>query len=355
MFVIVVYQRELIKLKILISDISVNPERRKAEPKQVEKLVKSMAVLGLISPITIDKKHILIAGLHRLEAAKLLGWEKIECTVSNLDGLQAELAEIDENVVRSNLSPAERGDLLMRRKEIYETIHPESRATYNGGQFRGNQHQNVVAAPSAATTKSFVQDTSEQTGMSPRTVRQYIQTAKNLTPEARAIIGDTDTKLGPKAALKLSRLPPEQQKEAASLLASKKIRSINEYHPEQQEKPAEQDAAVENPQEAPDEAEPDKHTSPASETVRGTALFREIVADLKNADKDFSCTPDSFLAEIASFVQTFQKELDWYNMPYYEAVYPALTPEQFRDFRRQMDAICTAVQNLIHHVEANVK
>ncbi len=42
-------------------------------------------------------------------------------------------------------------------------------------------------------------------------------------------------------------------------------------------------------------------------------------------------------------------------MPYYEAVYPALTPEQFRKFRRQMDAICTAVQNLIHHVEANVK
>jgi len=346
----------VIKLKIPISDISVNPGRRKAQPKQVEKLARSMGELGLISPITIDKKNVLIAGLHRLEAAKLLDWEEIECTLSSLDGLQAELAEIDENVVRNNLSPAERGDLLLRRKEIYETIHPASRATYNGGQFRGNQHQNVVAALSAATiTKSFVQDTSEQTGMSPRTVREYIQTAKNLTPEARAIIEDTSTRIGSKAALKLSRLPPEQQKEAAGMLASQKIRSIDDYHPAQQEESADQKAADEEAQEKPDEAEPDIHSPPAGEAIRGTPLFREIVTDLKNADKDFSCTPDSFLAEITSFVQNFQKELDWYNMPYYEAIYPALTPEQFRDFRRQMEAICTAVQNLIHHVEVNVK
>ena len=69
----------------------------------------------------------MIAGLHRLDAAKLLGWTEIECTVSSLEGLQAELAELDENFIRSELSTVEYGELLLRRKEIYEALHPETK------------------------------------------------------------------------------------------------------------------------------------------------------------------------------------------------------------------------------------
>ena len=70
----------------------------------------------------------LIAGLHRLEAARILGWTEIECTVCGLEGLQAELAEIDENVVRTALSTIEYGELLERRREIYESLYPETKA-----------------------------------------------------------------------------------------------------------------------------------------------------------------------------------------------------------------------------------
>ena len=35
--------------------------------------------------ITIDQEHTLVAGLHRLEAAKRLGWTEIECNVCTLD------------------------------------------------------------------------------------------------------------------------------------------------------------------------------------------------------------------------------------------------------------------------------
>ena len=200
----------------------------------------------------------------------------------------------------------------------------------------------------------FVADTAKKLGISRRTVEERIQTAKNLTPEVKEIIKGMDAPIPKKTALKISRLNPEQQKEVAGLLASKEIKSIKDYHPGQQEVPTEQDEADVVLQATPS-MEPVTHTSPAGEVIRGTPLFREIVSDLKNADKDFSCTPDSFLSEIAAFVQNFKKELNWYNMPYYEAVYPVLTSDQMQDFRRQMDAICTAVQNLIHHVEANVK
>ena len=60
--------------------------------------------------------YTIIAGIHHLEAAKLLGRTEIECTVCDVRGLLAELAEIDETFVRVNLSPIEFGGLPFRRK-----------------------------------------------------------------------------------------------------------------------------------------------------------------------------------------------------------------------------------------------
>ncbi len=334
-------------MKIQIFQINVNDGRRKVDPKAVQTLADSISKVGLLNPITVDRKYTLIAGLHRLEAVKLLGWSEIACTVCDLEGLEIELAEIDENLIRKELDLISESEQLARRKEIYEILHPETRRGMRNGQTSKSEATSFLEA------KPFTQDTSEKTGESRRTVEKKLKIAKDLTPGAKRIVKENS--IGIENAIRLTRLPLEQQEDAASQLASKAIRSIAEYHPAQQEEPAGQGAADGDPQEKADNTEPDVHTPPAGETIRGSALFREIVADLKNADKDFSCTPDSFLAEIASFVQNFQKELDWYNMPYYEAVYPALTPEQFRDFRRQMETICTAVQNLIHHVEVNVK
>ncbi len=90
-------------MRIPINEIKLNPGRREAEPEDIKNLADSIAELGLLNPITINQGHTLIAGRHRLEAAKLLGWAEIECTVTDLQGLQAELAEIDENFVRKNL------------------------------------------------------------------------------------------------------------------------------------------------------------------------------------------------------------------------------------------------------------
>lgn len=126
----------------------------------------------LLNPVTVDCGHTLIAGLHRLEAAKLLGWTEIECTVSGLEGLQVELAEIDENFVRADLSPVDYGNLLLRRKEIYETLHPETR---NGGDCRSEKIRSAKCASDSA--KSFVDDTAEKLGVAPSTVRRQRQKA----------------------------------------------------------------------------------------------------------------------------------------------------------------------------------
>ena len=324
-----------------ISEITVNPGRREALLGDVKELADSIAEVGLINPIMVDQAHTLIAGLHRLEAMKLLGRTEIECTVSDLDGLQVALAEIDENFVRKDLSDDEFRELLLRRKEIYESLHPETRATYDGGAFRGNQHQNVVGENFSATTKSFAQDTADKLGVSPRTVELQIQTAKNLTPEAKEII--KGTKVTKSDALKLSRLAPDQQTEAANRLVSGDIHSVDEYQPP----PA--DRELEPPAEAP------PPSVPYSSSGRQYASFEESIADLKNPDKDCSYTPDALLAELDSFIKKFHREFEWYNDPFCTVVFPDISQVQFDYIQKRFGTISTAIHDLLQQMKRSMK
>jgi len=250
-----------------ISEIKVNPERREARAEAIRKLADSISELGLLNPITVDCEHILIAGLHRLEAAKLLGWTEIECTVSDLEGLQAELAEIDENFVRNDLSDAEFRELLLRRKKVYENLHPETKAGVAQAVGMNRAMGNNVSAPGASTSKSFTSDTSEKLGISKRTVEENLQIAQNLTPTTKSIIQSTTEKIKKKDMLKLSRLSPEQQEEAASQLAAGDIHSVDEY----QQPPAEPEPGP------PPEVPPP--TVPYAPSGRHYASSEESVAD----------------------------------------------------------------------------
>lgn len=322
-------------MRIQIREIKINPGRREASPERVEELAKSIAEVGLINPITLDRANTLIAGLHRLEAAKLLGWAEVDCTVSSLEGLQAELAEIDENFVRTDLSAIEYGDLLLRRKEIYEALHPETR---NGGDRKSEKIRSAKCT--SDFSKSFVNDTAEKLGVNPSTIRRQIQTAKNMTPEAKAIIRDSGAKVTKKDAMKLSRLKPEQQKDAASQLAAQEIRSMAEYQPPEEPEPQE-----------PVTEEPAVEPPPFKLSEQQFTSFRESVAALKDTEKDFSCTPDSFLAEITAFVRKFHREIEWYSTPYYEAAFPDLSSVQLDYLHQQMESICCAANHLLHQVE----
>ena len=77
--------------------------------------VNSM-IYSLYAEIASAQDKTLITGAHRLAAAKLLGWMEIEATVSGLDGLRAELAEIDENLMRNELHYIDRGQAFKRRE-----------------------------------------------------------------------------------------------------------------------------------------------------------------------------------------------------------------------------------------------
>ena len=215
-------------MKVKISNIKINPGRREAAPEAIEELARSIAAVGLMNPITVTQDNTLIAGLHRLEAAKLLGWTEIECNSIGMSSLQAELAEIDENIVRTRLSRQELGEQFLRRKEIYEMLHPETRQGMRNGQTVKN------AKLASLETKSFAQDTAEKTGMSKRTVSRLLQIANNMTQDAKRIVQASD--IPQDTALKISRLPSDQQAEAASLLATGTVQSVEQYRQERRDR-----------------------------------------------------------------------------------------------------------------------
>ena len=215
-------------MRIKISDIKINPGRREAEAKAVEELAKSISAVGLMNPVTLDQNNTLIAGLHRLEAAKLLGWTEIECTAMGMDDVQAELAEIDENIVRTRLNRQELCEQLLRRKEIYETLHPETRHGMRNGQTAKNANLATLE------TKSFAEDTAEKTGMSKRAVSRLLQIANNLTGDARRIVEAHN--MTQDTALKLSQLQHDEQVEAASMLAEGTMQSVEQYQEYQRER-----------------------------------------------------------------------------------------------------------------------
>lgn len=211
---------------INIDDIKINPGRREATLEDVQRLSESVAEVGMMNPITVDADYTLVAGLHRLEAAKLLGWTEVECTVCGLDRLHAELAEIDENVIRTGLSDLELSELLARRKKIYETLHPATIARNLPGHASNYESSDDKLT---GEEKSFSQDTAEKMGVSPRTVERHVQIGENLTPEVKKILHGTDRKITKQNLTKLSRLEPGQQAEAAKQLKEGTIKSVDEF------------------------------------------------------------------------------------------------------------------------------
>ena len=109
-------------MDVKISDIKVVGRKRELNEEKIRDLANSFKLLGQLQPIVINQDYTLLAGLHRLEAAKLLGWETIKAEVISGSQLEDELIEIDENLIRNDLTVLEQAELLQRRNEILKEM-----------------------------------------------------------------------------------------------------------------------------------------------------------------------------------------------------------------------------------------
>ena len=149
----------------------------------VQYLAESMKLNGLQYPIQVrmdGDRFRLVSGAHRVQAARTLAWPHIEAFILDLlDEDTLALLEIDENLMRAELNPLDRGLFLSRRKEIYERLYPETR---RGGDRRSSAYQGENTDESHP---GFVAATASFTPFSPWTIRRALRIGDKITDELR--------------------------------------------------------------------------------------------------------------------------------------------------------------------------
>lgn len=211
---------------VRVEYIDLEPGRRVPSPEAVERLARSMAEIGLRTPITVryfedrpsvsgsDDSFVLVAGAHRLAAAKKLGWEEIECFMANgASDEEAELWEIDENLCRAELSEAEEAAAIFRRKELYELMHPETKVgAGTGGRAGKTKNDFAKLAKSNQPADRFTADTAAKTGKTERTIQRAAKRGKEIGAEVLNKIAGTSLDKGVEldalAALPLEKRMP---------------------------------------------------------------------------------------------------------------------------------------------------
>jgi ParB family chromosome partitioning protein len=213
--------------ELLIKSIIIGDGRLPVVEKTVAALADSIGEVGLLNPIIVFRAagHMptLIAGRHRLEACKRLKMTTIQCRVVNADDDEvrawATLAEIDENLIRRDLTPAQRAKLIAQRKAAYEAVHPETKHGGAKGAGRGKvSHKDANLA-------SFVTDTAAKSGKSGRSIARDATRAKALGTDLERIAGTTLDKGAELDAL--AAMPaPERQAIISRAASGEKVSAV---------------------------------------------------------------------------------------------------------------------------------
>jgi N6-adenosine-specific RNA methylase IME4/ParB-like chromosome segregation protein Spo0J len=205
--------------QVLVAAINVMERLRPLRDAVVSELAGSMSQIGLINPIAITYPNgraspLLVAGANRLEAARRLKWESIDCTIIEASDVNTtKLAEIDENLIRADLTPAERVIHIAERKRIYEELHPE---TKNGatGKYRPKVQLSQDGTPEVP---AFIEDAAKKTGKGRTTIAREATRAKHI-PRIADCIG-TSLDQGEELDA-LAKLKEEQQSELITRAAN---------------------------------------------------------------------------------------------------------------------------------------
>lgn len=171
-----------------VADVIARDRLRPVSEAAVESLIASIGELGVMKdPVHIrklkDGRLVLIAGAHRMEAAKRMGWETIPAKIwTNVTDDWARLMEIDDNIAGAELNALDTAVFLATRKEVYERLHPETK--HATGAALAAKRWDATDTMSVA----FVSTTAEKFGLSDRHVRRLVAAGAKLDPRDRQLL-----------------------------------------------------------------------------------------------------------------------------------------------------------------------
>lgn len=167
---------------VFVEAVQVEQRLRSLSSIKVELLTESMGEIGLQQPISIWSPDldtaVLVAGLHRLEAAKKLGWDEIDCVYVDMDETTREMWEIAENLHRAGLTKEERDRHIRRYAELLELKNLQSPqdAAFESKRADGRGHRKKGTAGQIA----------DKTGLSKDTVNRVLNPQPSTVPNEEA-------------------------------------------------------------------------------------------------------------------------------------------------------------------------
>lgn len=198
--------------KVRVADVLTHNRLRPVTEAGVESLIASINETGVMKDaIHVRKKkdgsYHLIAGGHRMEAARRLGWDEIEAKVwTDVTDDWARLMEVDDNIAGAELNPLDTAIFLAERKAIYERLHPEMFGT----GFKGNQHTGKLVGDIV----SFTTATAEKFAMSERHVKRLVAAGSGLQADEIKALRSAPVQITLKDLGEISKIAPSEERQS---------------------------------------------------------------------------------------------------------------------------------------------
>jgi len=204
---------------IPLADIEVGDRLRPATTEYVDGLAGDMEKRGLRSPIEVaegagDHPYILVSGLHRLMAARQLGWETIPAFIVSGSDTDLRLDELLENLQRNELTRLERCLFVAEYRRLIQDKRPETRR--GGDRKSGDFHQSAATG----TLTSWWDDLAVRSERSRRTIMREASVGEKLDPVAVAKLSKSPVADNLGELEVLSKFDRARQAEIADVLAS---------------------------------------------------------------------------------------------------------------------------------------
>lgn len=202
--------------EIEIASIKVGKRMRDLDSEAVKSMADSIKQIGLKTPIqltTTEDGYKLVAGRHRLAACKKLGWTAIPAIVEKgLTDDEIKLREIDENLMRLDLTASEEAEWMAERVRLWDAMNGVSQDAANESTGKGGKGQKKKKGMS-------VREVAKKTGKSKDAVARALSRSK-LDKEVVAEVKGTKADKG-KVLDKLVKVQKTSGKDAAKALAKK--------------------------------------------------------------------------------------------------------------------------------------
>ncbi len=203
--------------------------RLSLDTAKVETIAASMAEIGLQSPVLLRPWRAagggdtagwgredpglygLVAGAHRLEAARRLGWTRIEAMIVDGTPDEIRLVEVDENLARAELTALDRTRFLAARKAIHTRLNPDHG---HGGDRKSVDYSRKNQGAKFAR-RSFPVDAADLTQLSRRAIYRAVEIGEGLCREVAAALATTPIADREGDLHRIARMTADEQRELA--------------------------------------------------------------------------------------------------------------------------------------------